>query len=146
MSEPLTARRGRRRRRPHARGLSKQSEVRGLRVSRVVDAVDDIDLDVHRGSVVALVGESGSGKSTVARLLASCWRQRGVRRLAGERVASRSGRRFRAYARQVQMIFQDPFASLNPVHRVAPAWAARSRSINPSCTAQASEQALPPLT
>ncbi len=119
MSEPLTADEADDGAVLTARGLSKHFKVRGLRASRVVHAVDDIDLTLHRGSVVALVGESGSGKSTVARLLAQLLAPTGGEiRLAGERVASRGGRRFRAYARQVQMIFQDPFASLNPVHTV----------------------------
>ncbi len=89
------------------------------RHQRVVHAVDDVDLTLRRGRVTALVGESGSGKSTVARLLAQLYpRTAGDIRLHGKPVAVRGGRRFRAYCRQVQMIFQDPFASLNPVHTV----------------------------
>ena len=69
--------------------------------------------------MTALVGESGSGKSTVARLLAQLYpRTAGDIRLHGAAVTVRGGRKFRAYCRQVQMIFQDPFASLNPVHTV----------------------------
>jgi peptide/nickel transport system ATP-binding protein len=69
--------------------------------------------------VTALVGESGSGKSTVARLMAQLYgRTSGDIRLHGESVTVRGGRKFRAYARRVQMIFQDPFASLNPTHTV----------------------------
>src|SRR5262252_8278221 len=93
---------------------------RGLH--RVVHAVDDVDLTLRRGRVTALVGESGSGKSTVARLLAQLFpRTGGNIRLHGESTplaTARVGRRFRAYSRRVQMIFQDPFASLNPVHTV----------------------------
>jgi peptide/nickel transport system ATP-binding protein len=87
-----------------------------------VHAVDDVDLTLRRGRVTALVGESGSGKSTVARLLAQLYpRTGGDIRLHGETTplsTARVGRRFRAYSRRVQMIFQDPFASLNPVHTV----------------------------
>ncbi|HZP53337.1 ABC transporter ATP-binding protein [Actinocrinis sp.] len=85
----------------------------------VVHAVDDVTLLLRRGRVTALVGESGSGKSTVARLLAQLYpRTRGAIRLHGAETTVRGGRRFRAYSGRVQMIFQDPFASLNPVHTV----------------------------
>jgi peptide/nickel transport system ATP-binding protein len=106
-------------------GLTKHFPVRrGLRdiLTRTrlsVHAVDDVHLRLRRGRVTALVGESGSGKSTVARLLAQLYpRTAGDIRLHGESVTVRGGRRFRAYVRRVQLIFQDPFASLNPVHTV----------------------------
>jgi peptide/nickel transport system ATP-binding protein len=84
-----------------------------------VHAVDDVHLTLRRGRVTALVGESGSGKSTVARLLAQLYpRTAGDLRLHGKSTRVRGGRQFRGYAAQVQMIFQDPFASLNPVHTV----------------------------
>jgi peptide/nickel transport system ATP-binding protein len=108
-----------------AEGLTKhfavRKRVRNLltRGSRSVHAVDDVSVTLRRGRVTALVGESGSGKSTVARLLAQLHpRTSGSIRLHGKPVTVRGGRRFRAYCRQVQMIFQDPFASLNPVHTV----------------------------
>jgi peptide/nickel transport system ATP-binding protein len=108
-----------------AEGLTKHFPVRrGVRdlLSRehkVVHAVDDIKLTLRRGRVTALVGESGSGKSTVARLMAQLYgRTSGDIRLHGESVTVHGGRKFRAYARRVQMIFQDPFASLNPTHTV----------------------------
>jgi peptide/nickel transport system ATP-binding protein len=89
------------------------------RHQRVVHAVDEVDLTLRRGQVTALVGESGSGKSTVARLLAQLYpATSGEIRLHGQPVSVRGGRRFRAYCRRVQMIFQDPFGSLNPVHTV----------------------------
>jgi peptide/nickel transport system ATP-binding protein len=85
----------------------------------VVHAVDDVNLLLRRGRVTALVGESGSGKSTVARLLAQLYPHTGgAIRLHGENTRVRGGRKFRAYSGLVQMIFQDPFASLNPVHTV----------------------------
>ncbi|BBH63771.1 dipeptide/oligopeptide/nickel ABC transporter ATP-binding protein [Actinoplanes sp. OR16] len=84
-----------------------------------VHAVDDVNLTLRRGQVVALVGESGSGKSTVARLLAQLYpRTGGDIRLHGETTKVKSGSAFRRYCAQVQMIFQDPFASLNPVHTI----------------------------
>ncbi|WP_411970349.1 ABC transporter ATP-binding protein [Saccharothrix longispora] len=108
-----------------ADGLTKHFPVRKRgrellsRAVRSVRAVEDVTLRLHRGRVTALVGESGSGKSTVARLLAQLYPQTsGAIRLHGEPVDTKGGRRFRAYSRRVQMIFQDPFASLNPVHTV----------------------------
>jgi peptide/nickel transport system ATP-binding protein len=81
--------------------------------------VRDVSLQLRRGSVVALVGESGSGKSTVAKLLAGQeWPTAGQILLDGEPVRPSSRHAFRAYKSDVQMVFQDPFASLNPTHRV----------------------------
>jgi peptide/nickel transport system ATP-binding protein len=96
-----------------AAGLGKDFRIgRG----EVVHAVRDVSLSLNAGTVVALVGESGSGKSTVARMLAGQERPTsGSIRLDGEPV---SPRRFRQYKSQVQYVFQDPFASLNPVHTV----------------------------
>jgi peptide/nickel transport system ATP-binding protein len=86
---------------------------------QAVHAVDDVHLTLRRGKVVALVGESGSGKSTVARLLAQLYpRTAGDIRLHGQSTRVKGGSAFRGYAARVQMIFQDPFASLNPVHTI----------------------------
>ncbi|MEY9909310.1 peptide/nickel transport system ATP-binding protein [Catenulispora sp. MAP12-49] len=108
-----------------AEALTKHFPVRARgraalsRVPRVVHAVDDVTLSLRRGRVTALVGESGSGKSTVARLLAQLYpRTGGDIRIGGVSTAVKGGRQFKAYARRVQLIFQDPFASLNPVHTV----------------------------
>ena len=100
-------------------GLSKHFAIGSVRRRRVVHAVDDVALELRSGSVVALVGESGSGKSTVARLLAQLLpHTAGTVRLHGVPVRARTGRAFRRYCGRVQMIFQDPFASLNPIHTV----------------------------
>jgi peptide/nickel transport system ATP-binding protein len=106
-------------------GLTKHFPVRrslrGLlkKQQNAVHAVDDVHLTLRRGHVVALVGESGSGKSTMARLLAQLYpRTAGDIRLHGQTTHVRPGRQFRGYASRVQMIFQDPFASLNPVHTI----------------------------
>ncbi|WP_329123338.1 ABC transporter ATP-binding protein [Streptomyces sp. NBC_01465] len=108
-----------------ARGVTKHFTVRRTgrdvvaRTRRSVHAVDDVSLQLRRGTVTALVGESGSGKSTVARLLAQLYPlTEGEIRLEGTAVKAGRGRSFRRYVRQVQLIFQDPFASLNPVHTV----------------------------
>jgi peptide/nickel transport system ATP-binding protein len=99
-------------------GLEKHFPVRGLG-KKVVHAVDGVDLQLRRGRVVALVGESGSGKSTIAKLLALLIpRTGGTLTLDDESVSGQGRRAFRAYSRRVQLIFQDPFASLNPVHTV----------------------------
>src|SRR4029079_5970958 len=100
------------------RAVSALLEVRGLRVefrgrrgARVL-AVDGVDLDVARGESVALVGESGSGKSTIARAIAGFVApSAGTIRFGGEDLA-RFDRARRA--RAMQMVFQDPFASLDP--------------------------------
>jgi peptide/nickel transport system ATP-binding protein len=82
-------------------------------------AVRSVSFGLYCGAVVALVGESGSGKSTVARMLAGQERPTsGAIRLGGETVDLSTRRAFRAYKSRVQMVFQDPFASLNPVHTI----------------------------
>jgi peptide/nickel transport system ATP-binding protein len=83
-------------------------------------AVRDVSFNLYRSAVVALVGESGSGKTTVARLLAGQERlTAGTIRLDGEPVDVSSRGAFQRYKSQVQLVFQDPFASLNPVHTVS---------------------------
>jgi peptide/nickel transport system ATP-binding protein len=81
-------------------------------------AVDNLSFALHEGQTLALVGESGSGKSTVVRALAQL-----VKRSSGEILldgarAGRRGRALRGYRHRVQLVFQDPFASLNPMHTV----------------------------
>jgi peptide/nickel transport system ATP-binding protein len=86
---------------------------------QTLHAVRDVSFSLYRGAVVALVGESGSGKTTAARLLAGQERlTSGVIRLDGHPVEVSSRHAFRRYKSQVQLVFQDPFASLNPVHTV----------------------------
>ncbi|MFZ0128112.1 MAG: ABC transporter ATP-binding protein [Candidatus Dormiibacterota bacterium] len=102
------------------RGLTKSFWVKrntGLLARRSrLHAVDDVSVQLMAGAVTAVVGESGSGKTTVARLLARIVKpDTGDVLLDGHPVAAARTRKF---ASQVQMVFQDPFASLNPVHRV----------------------------
>jgi peptide/nickel transport system ATP-binding protein len=106
-------------------GLTKHFPVRKRirdlfsRMPPTIHAVDDVSFALRRGRVTALVGESGSGKSTVARLLAQLYpRTAGDVRLRGVSTRVHGGRAFRSYVRRVQLILQDPFASLNPVHTV----------------------------
>ena len=85
----------------------------------VFSAVNDVSFNLYRGAVVGLVGESGSGKSTVAKLLAGQERlTSGSVRLNGQPVELAHRREFRQYKSEVQLVFQDPFSSLNPVHTV----------------------------
>jgi peptide/nickel transport system ATP-binding protein len=83
-------------------------------------AVDGISFDIRRGETLALVGESGCGKSTVARLLVGLYTpRRGSIRFDGVELAGLRARvEIAAVRRRFQMIFQDPFASLNPRWRV----------------------------
>ena len=91
----------------------------GLRET-VVQAVADFDLDVADGEVVGLVGESGCGKSTLGRIVAGILEPTaGTMLWRGDEVASMQGDAKRAWQLAVQMIFQDPFASLNPRMRVS---------------------------
>jgi len=86
----------------------------------VVHAVRGVDLDVRKGEVIGVVGESGCGKSTLGRVIAGILPPTaGQVYYGGEPVAHLSGKKRRAYELGVQMIFQDPFASLNPRMRVA---------------------------
>ena len=89
--------------------------------SRPVVAVQDVSFTVDRAEAVALVGESGSGKSTVARILLRLERpDAGEILLDGEDVLTSEPRRASlSYRRRVQMVFQDPFGSLNRIHNVA---------------------------
>ncbi|MEV4165248.1 ABC transporter ATP-binding protein [Nonomuraea dietziae] len=85
-----------------------------LRGGRAVRAVENATIRLRRGHIIALVGESGSGKTTLARVLARYYPP-----TSGEvRLRGRSDTPTKEYRGQVQMIFQDPFAALNPVHRV----------------------------
>ncbi|WP_291825451.1 ABC transporter ATP-binding protein [Bosea sp. (in: a-proteobacteria)] len=84
-----------------------------------VKAVDQVDLDIMRGSAVALVGESGSGKSTLARCLIGLeTADAGSAIIAGDEIVGLSRSGWRPLRARIQMVFQDPFASLNPRTRV----------------------------
>ena len=87
---------------------------------RYLDAVKDVSFDIKQGEVFGLVGESGSGKSTVARMIAGLYKPTGgnIFFAGGELTALRTEREKDRYRRQMQMIFQDPYSSLNPRMRV----------------------------
>ncbi|MFL5626284.1 MAG: ABC transporter ATP-binding protein [Ktedonobacteraceae bacterium] len=84
-----------------------------------VHAVEDTSLALYPGHALALVGESGSGKTTMARMLARLYDPTaGELLFRGKLVKVRGKRDLRAYRRHVQIVFQDPFSSLNPIHNV----------------------------
>lgn len=99
-------------------GISKRYRAPGRR--QWIDAAVDVSFTIGPEKIVALVGQSGSGKSTIARILARLENPTSGRFiLEGRDVIKHEPRRAsRAYRRGVQMIFQDPFGSLNPVHTV----------------------------
>jgi len=102
------------------RGLRKTFRQGGLLSRTETVAVAGVDFDLHQGEILALVGESGSGKSTVARILARLETPTaGSLVLDGTDVLKAEPKRAsRRYRGTVQMVFQDPFGSLNPSHRI----------------------------
>ena len=96
-------------------------EVEGLRTwfsepgGRTVKAVDDVSLTLYRNEILGVVGESGSGKSTLGRSILQLVRPTaGAVRLRGTELTRLDERQLRPLRRHLQMIFQDPYASLNP--------------------------------
>ncbi|NLA88797.1 MAG: dipeptide ABC transporter ATP-binding protein [Alcaligenaceae bacterium] len=82
-------------------------------------AVDDVSFTLNKGETLALVGESGCGKSTVARLLTGLYGlSKGSIKFDGTELSSMSSQQIKMMRRRLQMIFQDPYASLNPRWRV----------------------------
>ncbi|WP_353115225.1 ABC transporter ATP-binding protein [Microbacterium sp.] len=99
-----------------AEGLVKEFRVGGRARFR---AVDDVSFRVRRGTTHALVGESGSGKTTTARLITRFQQpDAGAIELGGDDVTAASGARLRGLRRRIQLVYQNPFASLDPRQRI----------------------------
>lgn len=105
-----------------ARHLRKEFPVRAKKLFgpvQAVKAVEDASLALFPGKVTALVGESGSGKTTVARMLARIYAPTsGEVRFQQDVIDLSKRKTLHAYRKRVQLIFQDPFSSLNPVHTI----------------------------
>jgi ABC-type glutathione transport system ATPase component len=100
-------------------GVSKTYKVRG-RARRLVTAVDDVSFTIAPGAAVGLVGASGSGKTTLARLITGSERPSGGSVTFGDvAVQKLRARGLRRLHSRVQMVFQDPYGALNPLHTVA---------------------------
>src|SRR5438045_8396645 len=101
-----------------ATNLVREFPIRGGTLQRTVakvQAVSDVSLHVKRGETLGIVGESGCGKSTLARLLLNLIPvTSGSVRFAGEEISSLSKRSMRRRRKDLQIVFQDPYASLNP--------------------------------
>ncbi|MFJ9466983.1 ABC transporter ATP-binding protein [Streptomyces caniferus] len=94
---------------PLTRGVLFHKQIGAVR------AVDGVSFTLHQGETLGIVGESGCGKSTVAKLLVGLERPTaGQIRYRGEDISTLSGRALRAVRRNIQMVFQDPYTSLNP--------------------------------
>jgi ABC-type glutathione transport system ATPase component len=110
------------------RGVARYFDVSRPWLNRVIEraprlllkAVEDVSFEIRRGETLALVGESGCGKSTVARLIAGLYRvSRGQIEFDGQAQLPTASVWSPEVRRRMQMIFQDPYASLNPRWRVA---------------------------
>jgi peptide/nickel transport system ATP-binding protein len=96
------------------------SSLFGGRSVRAVQAAKEVNLALHRSETLGIVGESGSGKSTVARCLVRLIEpDSGSVQLGDVDLLGKSRRKLRPYRKRIQMVFQDPFGSLNPRRKVA---------------------------
>ena len=88
---------------------------KGLGKRHVIKAVDDVSLDIYRGETFGLVGESGSGKSTLGRTIVKLHEPtEGKILVGGKNIAHLTGAELKKFRKSTQLIFQDPYASLNP--------------------------------
>jgi peptide/nickel transport system ATP-binding protein len=95
--------------------ITKTYTVRG---AGQITALDDVSFTVTSGKTIGLVGQSGSGKSTIAKILTQLETPTSGQVLLDGAPIPRRGRGLRRYRQQLRMVFQDPFASLNPYHSI----------------------------
>ena len=85
------------------------------RKTGVVKAVDDVSLSIHKGETVGLVGESGCGKTTIGRAIVRLNQPNGGKILyQGQDLLTAKGNELRSLRKDIQIVFQDPYSSLNP--------------------------------
>ena len=97
------------------RHVTKTYNVRG---AGQLTALDDVNFVLRSGQTIGLVGQSGSGKSTIAKILTQLETPTSGEVLLDGQPIPRRGRGLRTYRQQLRMVFQDPFASLNPYHSI----------------------------
>ncbi len=98
--------------------LKKDFEQRNGLKTTTIHAVKDANFELTSGKTIALVGESGSGKSTIARMIMCLEKPTSGSITLDGKPVPKSGKELYAYRHNVQMVFQDPFASLNPYHNI----------------------------
>jgi peptide/nickel transport system ATP-binding protein len=114
---------------------------RGLGSKATIRAVDGVSLQIARGETLALVGESGCGKSTVGRAILRLFDiTEGSISIDGQRIDTLSNRKLRPLRRRLQVVFQDPFSSLNPRMRVGDILAEPIRNFGIAKTAKEIER------
>ena len=105
-----------------AKNLTKSyTQTRGFfaRQSTTIRALDDVSIDIQSGKTIAVVGESGSGKSTLAKALIKLISiDVGTIFFDGQDISDLEGDKLKKIRKKIQMIFQDPYASLNPRMRI----------------------------
>ena len=94
------------------------TKVYSVRGAGQIKALDDVSFTLHSGQTIGLVGQSGSGKSTIAKILTQLERPTSGQVLLDDAPIPTRGPALRRYRQQLRMVFQDPFASLNPYHSI----------------------------
>jgi peptide/nickel transport system ATP-binding protein len=94
------------------------TKIYNVRGSGQIKALDDVSFTLRSHQTIGLVGQSGSGKSTIAKILTQLETPTHGQVLLDGKPIPRSGRGLRKYRQQLRMVFQDPFASLNPYHSI----------------------------
>ncbi|MBW8764349.1 MAG: ABC transporter ATP-binding protein [Microbacterium sp.] len=98
--------------------FSHVTKIYNVRGAGQIKALDDVDFTLESGQTIGLVGQSGSGKSTIAKILTQLESPTTGEVLLDGKPVPRRGRRLRDYRQRLRMVFQDPFASLNPYHSI----------------------------